>query len=205
MESRRRSESLRSRLTSLREGLLTFPEFVEQTCTTWERLAGWFAGRWQGQSAVCDEDLYQEILISVWQAVQRWDPERGVAIDKFVWYQAGVVATRTMQRSLHWTRSERREQRTIWSLPLPRDERAVEEVQSRVASAREVLRRAADQEGLEADVAAAVMNGRSLDDLAVDLYGDHESRWRYWLGSEAEAHARVLQAARKIGARSRTA
>lgn len=201
----RRRESMASKLAALRAGLLTFPEFVEQTCSTWERMAAWFTCRWVGQAAVGDEDVYQEILIAVWRAVDSFDPARGVALERYVLYQAGNAATRTMQRSLHWTRGSTREQRTIWSLPLPRHEQQVEQVQDRVAVAREALAAAADQDGLEAEVASALLRGANLGDVAKDLYRDREARWRFWLGSEAEAHARVLQAARKIGKRSETA
>jgi hypothetical protein len=196
------SRKLRSRLAALREGLLTFPEFVEQTCTTWENLAGYFYRRWPGQSAVDGEDLYQEILIATWAAVKRWDPERGVPIDKYVWYQAGVAATKTMKKTLRYSQ---RTGRTVWTVPLPRKEQSAPEVQSRVATAKEVLRHTIDQDGLESDVAEGVLDGMCLAEVARDLYADPVSRWRYWLGSEAEAVARVQSAARRIGMRSRTA
>lgn len=192
--------TLRASLAALREGRIDFAQFVALTGATWERAAGYFLRRWPGQAAVCEEDLRQEILLAAWQAVRAWDPERGVPLHKFVWYATGVAATKAMKRTLRY--SPTREQQTIWTLPLPREDGPDEERQEKVAVVREALAAAADQEGLESEVAAALLDGRGLGELAQDLYDDPASRWRYWLCSEQEAESRVRAAAGRLARRN---
>lgn len=180
-------------LAELREGRSTFDEFARRTAPTWTRLAAWFLRRWPGQAAVDEEDLRQELLLAAWRAVSEWDPTRGVAIDRFVFYQTGLAATRTLKRAL----SYRKGRGSVWTLPLPR-EAAVEPGQHRVAVVRERLERARAGEGLEGEVAGALLEHRPLAAVAEGIYRDPARRFRYRLGSESDAAARVRQAAAKL-------
>lgn len=194
--------TLRQWLHACRCGWVTFDEFERGTRSTWEKLAGYFYRRWPEQASVSQQDVAQEVLLAVWRAVMKWDPHRGVSIERFVWYQAGVAGQRAMARAHSYSRVHG----VRWHVPLPKQEQAAPAQQHRVAAAREHLemesRRPAVRGSLEREVATALLEGRSLEDVAREVYADPVSRYEYWLGSEAEAEARVRAAARRIGTRA---
>jgi RNA polymerase sigma factor (sigma-70 family) len=93
-------------LMALRTGELNFSRFVFLHSVRFRRWAKYFFQRWPSVGIDVD-DLAQEGLIEAWQAVDRWDPERGVSIRKFVEYRIGERMSREMQRVNGWVRNDR--------------------------------------------------------------------------------------------------
>jgi len=92
---------LSSELQLLRSGRRTFARFLDNTSSTWQRLAHYLMGRWRLPAGCEPEDVVQELLVGVHEYVPRWDPERGTTIDRYVVWNAANRAKRWMhnQRS----------------------------------------------------------------------------------------------------------
>jgi hypothetical protein len=105
-----------------------------------------------------------------------------------------------MKRSLHYSEKTKL---TVTYRPLLKEDGdgQLPEMQSRVVEARKLLEAMRHSKDLEAEVATAVLDGRTFRDVAKDVYEDPAARFRYWIGSEQEARARVKLAARRLGAR----
>lgn len=200
MPRKSKPATLRQWLHALRAGFVSFGEFESGTRRTWEKLAAYFFRRWPEQSTVSEEDVKQDILLAVWRAVREWDPERGVSIERYVWYAAGVAGQRAMKRAHSYSRVHG----VRWSLPLPKREQAVPAQQARVAEVRGVLARwvGESRSSMEREVALGLLEGRTLGEVARDVYDDPVTRYEHWLMSEEEAVSRVRSAARRIGTRA---
>lgn len=97
-------------LMALRSGMIDFPAFVAETRAVWGRFARYLARRWRPPSGVEIADLEQEVLLSGWEAVRRWDPARGVPIDQYVTFQA-------LDRAKKWLHTQRKALRRDDSAP----------------------------------------------------------------------------------------
>lgn len=96
----------RADLSALRDGGLTFDTFATRHGDRFHRWARYFFERWP-QRAIGADDLAQEAMIEAWQAVDKWDPSRGVPIDRFVEYRVGERMTREIHRVNGWPRKDR--------------------------------------------------------------------------------------------------
>lgn len=90
-----------------REGLATFDDVYREISPEVEDLARWFLSRWRCRLNDA-ADLRQEIAIAVWRALDEWDSTRGVAIDAFVYVQAGRAAERRLAKAAGWPRKGRK-------------------------------------------------------------------------------------------------
>lgn len=185
-------------LHGLRNGDVSFDQFVRQTRTTWERMSSYFLGRWPGQAAADEDDLRQEMLIAVWRSVSQWDPKRGPTLERYVFYQVGLAATGLLRKMLG---NPRKGKPAIWSLPLPKRDPVMEPPQFRLSSVRQLLEQMEVAGGMEGRIAGALLRGLSFSDVARALYEDTGKRVELRLGSESQAQARVRAIARRVEAR----
>lgn len=82
----------------LYDGEATFRQFVKKTSSEWKALATYLHRRWPTPEGVTVEDVVQEMLIATWGSIygadrfKKWDPSRGVALDRYVLWQAMTAA-----------------------------------------------------------------------------------------------------------------
>lgn len=86
-------------LTRLYENQITFAQFYTSTRDQWLKLAGDLLNRWKGQNILDTEDLAQEMLAEVPRLLKEWDPSRGVALSRFVVWNAVNVAKNALHRA----------------------------------------------------------------------------------------------------------
>lgn len=91
---------MEAELSKLRDGKVTFSEFARGTRDDWRSLAAFLMRRYSLPAAVELRDVEQELLASCWRAVGRWEPERGVALKRYVVWNA-IRATQ------HWLDRQR--------------------------------------------------------------------------------------------------
>lgn len=208
---RRRVEvgmSLAKDLEALRAGEMSFDRFATANRGRFRRWAGYFKERWP-QRALDLEDLVQEGLLAAWRAVDRFDPTRGVTLERYVEYQVGRAIRNEIDRVLGWP-DKRRGHAPVRPLSLDDDaaaRRHVIELDSRevspeakllIAEASDRLRDSGDE--LAAEVAVGIGLGMSADAVAVHLYDDPSRRIRYRFDSRSDAAKKVCAAAERAAA-----
>ena len=92
------NKPLKPMLDGFRTGALTFAEFARESAPVWERFGRYLMRRWKAPLGVELYDVQQELLIAGWQAIDKWDPNRGVPIDRFVIFQAIDKAKKWLHR-----------------------------------------------------------------------------------------------------------
>jgi len=95
-----------SDLSALRAGSLSFDEFATLHGSRFKRWAWHFYERWPLR-CLDPDDLAQEGMIEAWQAVDRFDPARGVSLVSFVEYRVGERMQREISRANGWPRKDR--------------------------------------------------------------------------------------------------
>lgn len=87
---------MKCELQDLRAGKISFDQFALGTADEWDRLATsmWNSWRKNIPPTVSTEDIRQEMLLHAWQAVGKWDPERGTPLEKYVVFNACAKAAR---------------------------------------------------------------------------------------------------------------
>lgn len=91
-------------LAELRDGVIDFTTFAKRNKNRFERWARYFLERWPNRTLDLG-DLVQEAMIEAWQAVDRWDPDRGtVTLVGFVFFRVGERLDRECKRVLGWPR-----------------------------------------------------------------------------------------------------
>ena len=81
-------EAMRKGLSAVRAGEMSFGEFAERTGPEWGKIAGYIATRWRLPNWASTEDVRQELLIAAWGAVEKFDPERGADLGRYVVWNA---------------------------------------------------------------------------------------------------------------------
>lgn len=127
--------SFSSSLHALREGEVSFPRFAADTAVVWQRFARYLSRRWKPPAGVDEGDLAQELLVAGWAAVDRWDPERGVSIERYVTFQAIDKAKKWLHRQRN---AYRRDDSSASRAPIPfsslaRDDEDQDDVAARLA------------------------------------------------------------------------
>lgn len=87
-------------LLAVREKRCTFNDFVRATRIHWQRLSDDLRRRWDIPVWVGREDIEQDMLIAAWQFLDKFDPSRGVAIERFMVFNA----TDKAKKALHVAR-----------------------------------------------------------------------------------------------------
>lgn len=96
-------------LFELRDGG-SYADFERATAEVWRRFARYLCRRWKPPLGVNEVDVEQELKIAGWQAIERWDPSRGVRIDRFVRFQA-------IDKAKKWLHKQRDSYRRDGSAP----------------------------------------------------------------------------------------
>ena len=89
-----------ARLHALREGRIAFVEFYGATRNLWRYMGQRLLRQRNPGIGVGEEDVAQELVVAAWRAIPRWDPSRGVGIDRYVMFNACTQAS-------HWLDSQR--------------------------------------------------------------------------------------------------
>lgn len=83
-------------LSALRAGEMAFDRFARETKREWRAMAKALYDRWSTPTSVTAEDVEQEMLLAAWQHVEKWDPNRGVTLERYVVYNAHDRAKKWM-------------------------------------------------------------------------------------------------------------
>lgn len=88
------------RLHALRDGRLPFADFYRATRNLWLYMGGRLLRQRNPGIGVDVEDVAQEMVVAAWRILPRWDPARGVGIDRYVIFNANSSAA-------HWLDAQR--------------------------------------------------------------------------------------------------
>jgi len=96
----------------LQAGEIDFDGFARETAARWQSLARMLIRRWRPPATVTEEDVVQELLLGAWRYRPKFDPARGVALERFLIWNACTEAKRFLhrQRQAH-KRSDKSESR----------------------------------------------------------------------------------------------
>ena len=94
-------------LAGLRSGALSFARFCRMNRSRYEAWAGHYVSRWRPYGLDV-EDLAQEAFLATWKAIERFDPDRGPSLQRFVEVQVGTHVRTECERSLGWPCKERK-------------------------------------------------------------------------------------------------
>jgi hypothetical protein len=186
-------------LLRLRRGEISFDRLVAQTRADWRRLAEYVHRRWPLPPSISPDDVEQELLLGAWEAVGKWDPERGVALQSYVIWNA-------IARAQKWLHKQRRAGKRYGAAPSRHDlplstfsaEReptlvcATEADQDAACMASEVLSEAIREcwSDLEAAALTALILCRgSLEEAADKLFAD---AWARRAGASTRERALTL-------------
>ena len=89
---------MRAQLEALGSGAITFDQFARATSDNWMRLAKGLIARWEVPPGVDAADVQQELLTAAWCAIERYDPDRGVAFSRFLVFNAFDRATKWLHK-----------------------------------------------------------------------------------------------------------
>lgn len=87
-----------------------FEAFVRETSLVWQRFARYLSRRWRLPLGVDEEDVVQELLFAGWASLKKWDPGRGVPIDRYVRFNA-------IDKAKKWLHQQRNAYRRDGSAP----------------------------------------------------------------------------------------
>ena len=189
-------------LDRVRRGDLDFGAYAVATGGEWLALARWVRGRWIVPPSVGVEDVMQELLLAAWTAINKWDPERGYPLRRYVvWCSISAAA--------HWLHVQRQAKGQRGTSPSRFPVEGVTRSEHRepsaaaspeqVAMAREALARALGRLGNdERDVVGGIIETGDPSLVAGLLYRDVEFRRRHRLGSEQEARRFAHSALRRV-------
>jgi DNA-directed RNA polymerase specialized sigma24 family protein len=86
-------------LMLVRDGHVSFAEFVIGTRTQFRSMAGYLARKWTPPSWMTLEDLEQELYLAAWHAIWDFEEGRGVGISKYVVFNAISGAKRALHKA----------------------------------------------------------------------------------------------------------
>lgn len=95
-------------LSGVREGTETFDEFARRTEAEFRKLATYICRRVAPHASVYVEDAMQELLVETWISVKKWDPNRGVALEKYCLFGALSAVKRKL-------RGQRSDPLSVWN------------------------------------------------------------------------------------------
>ncbi len=87
-------------LTGLRLGTESFDRFARRTDPEWRALAAYICRRVAPSALGYLDDVVQELLLECWLHVPRWDPKRGMALDRFCIFGSVSQVTRRLRGKL---------------------------------------------------------------------------------------------------------
>lgn len=192
---------MRTELSLLKEGKMNFVQFISATDQYWWTVARDQLKRWRVPPCVGEEDVRQELLEGVWQAVCRYRSDGGSRIESYVVRSA----LRRCRRWLHiqrgaWGHCGKTESR----YPVVEGElfhKSVEEFSSppeqlEAEKILDALR--ASQSKHDAEVLESMIRSAGDADPVVDkFYGNMCSRLKLRLGSEQKCKEMIRSSLRR--------
>jgi len=82
------------RLHALRDGRVSFADFWHATRNLWRFMSARLLRMRDPGIGVSEEDVEQEMILECWRIVGKWDPERGVPIDRYVLFGSSARASK---------------------------------------------------------------------------------------------------------------
>ncbi len=176
------------RVAEYAAGAITFAEFARANQSDWRAMARYLIRRFPAD-AIDEQDVVQELLIGSWQAMQRFDPARGVSPERYCVFNA---LARTKKRMRHQARAAD-------ELLADDDEAVVADAQPasqltelvRTERLRQLVDRCSSLK--DAVVLLAFFREEDRAQTAAALYRDPEIRRLCRFGSESEAQRKVRQ------------
>lgn len=190
-----RGESFASALCGLRAGSVDFRVIESRHRGVFVSIARSELKRWPPSHLTVD-DLVQEALLMCWRAVvEYWDPERGVALDRYVKFRVSRYLRRVMLRASGWPVKGRskpaRPVRMTAEIEFAHEARNVSRDVDWVEVS-DVLRVCCDE--LASRVLVGVVLGMDAAAIAAYLYADPFYRLRYRFDSVSNARHKVRRA-----------
>jgi hypothetical protein len=203
-------------LARVRAGTDTFDAFVRENGAELLKMAKYVHRRW-GMPQWCDErDLCQEIAIGCWEFVWRWEPHRGVTLERYVTFNAIDRAKKKAHKArganLHGSAGRNPSQFDLPSSALHRDrqegERSAEwfdefacslaEQEQAVERGESFARAARDLLECERRILAHLRAAGSLAKAAEQVWADPEARKGARIASRRQAARAVVRVAAKV-------
>lgn len=191
------------------DGRVDFTTFARSTRDRWEKLADYLLGRWRAPRWYSREDVVQELLLGAWSRMWDFDPRRGVALARYVVWNAVDIA----KKALHKVRGAyRRDDRSPSVLPEVAVESFGEDAgewltamgveatqETRMQAAEQVL--GACTNPRERRVMEAILATQCLLAGAFKLYDDTDVRLMFRMMSEEHAIKLTEQIALRVATR----
>jgi DNA-directed RNA polymerase specialized sigma24 family protein len=194
------SMSFGSALLAVYEGRIDFSRFAKMTHNRWQRLAIYLRTRWKQPIWHSLEDVIQELLLGAWRCMKKFDPTRGVSLERFVVFNSvdrakkachkarGALLSGSADRNpSHWettlsTYDEETERFVLDLLQeLPSQHRHVERIEA-IERAKVHCKTMVEQL-----VIGSLAHTESVIVSADILYADYRTRLACRLGSEDQA------------------
>jgi len=217
------SLDLERSISELRDGRVTFEDFVQDTQPVMQGMARKIIRQWKAPNFMAPEDVAQEAFLAAWQRVWTFDENRGTELRRYVMWNAKDRATKHVHKARLGSRPHRGEcnMRSVQEVPstphlqdedLPEGERRMrlpheEPRQEEGLERRDAIRRALAACGrgrkgaVERAVVLAVAEKGSIAPAAHALYRDRAERRRLGLRSLAHAEEVTLAALERVAAR----
>ena len=190
-------------------GSISFAQFATITRSLWVYLANRMLKRWPPGPGVSVDDVTQDLLLSAWEAFGHYDQSRGVAVNRYVLFNAIDKA----KKSLHRARGAGQERDHGRSrVPMPGRQSSIEDDSAMLGRAAKLIeietlldhKRALNQymEGLSRDdrvVVEALVASGSCASAAILIYNRYQLRLRLRLGSDEAAHRYVVRVVERLG------
>lgn len=183
-------------LLELRGGVTTFDQFVRATLPQWRALATRLFRRWTPPTGYSVEDTTQDLLLAAWPLVAKWDPSRGVAIDRYVVWNASDKAKKTLHRMRGANRSGSSDKNPSRGEVLRFDgdqehSPTIDPQTNRIERRQIAKMLASNQSEVEATVLLLLAELDGWEIVAMKIYEQPETRRRFRLGNESQARALV--------------
>jgi len=214
--------NLKKSLVLVQKGRIKFDQFIARTRSEFRAMAGYLMRRWTPPEWFTLDDLEQELYLGVWKYIAKFDPSRGVTLEKFIIYNAMSCAKTQLHKARGVTISGSPDRKTsnietplsFMGADVHEGEVLMASILSEEAIAEEELVEAAERKrastialkmcenDLERYTVLAIRESGSLDAAGRLLYDDIDHRITLRLNSEEHANRFVLRHARAVAQRT---
>lgn len=212
--------NLERMLKRLRAGEMTFGAFIAATRDEYRRMAVYLTRRWSTPEWLTVEDVEQELYVSTWKHLPRYDETRGKSLSAFVTWNAMYETKRIMHKARGVTiHGNPDKKKSRYEMPLsslgeagdgdailavmtaeaPRAEEALIETETARRAATSAL--PACSSPRERYAILAIREAGGLEGAGKVLYDDFDHRTALRLGNEAAAERFVMKHAGAVARR----
>ena len=192
---------LDTRLMRLRRGRITFSQFAADTSKLWRVLAARLLNRWRPGHGVDEVDVEQELLVHAWLFVGRWDPQRGVRLDRYVLFNSIDKARKWLDRQRGRSKQGVSRDPTLGVFDSVERDNPLSyliDIEELIYGADRAQRLLDSLDERQRIVAEALLTTRSAEAAALRIYEDAERRRELRLGSEQAARRMVRRVAKDV-------